>query len=307
MLDVPGNRSSHAEPTPRGSGVAPAVGASVALAIMPEIIGTARLGLATAALAFGAIGLLEDTVGVPALRRLLMQVIAAFLAVSWLLAPQDGSTVWRMAFACGVVLWLVSFVNAFNFMDGIDGISVTQVVVAGTAWYTIGQVEGLTALAAGSLIVVGAALGFAPFNFHRARMFLGDGGSYFFGAWLAALAVLAVRAGLPPEAVVAPLSVYLADTGTTLLRRVRRGEVWYLPHRDHAYQRLVQHGWTHTQTTVAVGALMIVISGLGALALTDSLVLRVTGDVSIMILLVGYLRAPAWLDRERASLRLGRA
>jgi UDP-N-acetylmuramyl pentapeptide phosphotransferase/UDP-N-acetylglucosamine-1-phosphate transferase len=299
VLDVPGQRSSHAEPIPRGSGIAPAVGATVALATASALDGQARAGLLAVSLAFGAVGFLDDVVGVPALRRLALQVVAAALAVWWLVASWDGSQTWRVAVAGGALLWLVSYVNAFNFMDGIDGMSVAQVLVAGTAWSVVGHVENVPALVTGSLVITGAALGFAPFNFPRARMFLGDGGSYFFGAWLAGLAVMAVLARVPPEAVLAPLSLYLADTGTTLLRRVRRGDVWYLPHREHAYQRLVQLGWTHSRTTLTVGAVMAVVSGLGALALTDSVALRVAGDGLVVAVLAGYLWAPVRLGGAR--------
>ena len=301
VLDVPGHRSSHADPMPRGSGIAPAIGATIALATATAANGQARTGLLAVSLAFGAVGVLDDVVGVPALRRLALQVVAAALAVWWLVEPWEGSQMWRLAVAGGAVLWLISYVNAFNFMDGIDGMSVAQVLVAGTAWAAIGHVEDVPALVTGSLVITGAALGFAPFNFPRARMFLGDGGSYFFGAWLAGLAVIAVLADVPPEAVLAPLSLYLADTGTTLLRRIRRGDVWYLPHREHAYQRLVQHGWTHTRTTLTVGAVMAVLSGLGALALTDSVALRVAGDGLIAAVLAAYLWAPARIGRERRS------
>jgi UDP-N-acetylmuramyl pentapeptide phosphotransferase/UDP-N-acetylglucosamine-1-phosphate transferase len=304
LLDVPGDRSSHAHPTPRGGGIAPALGATVALAFSSAVSGQARTGLIAAALLFGFIGLLEDSVGVPALRRLVVQVLAGALAAPWLLTAWSGGQGWRVAMGLAVVVWLVSYVNAFNFMDGIDGISVAQAVVAGTAWYLVGWAEGVASLEIGGLIVAGAALGFAPFNFPKARMFLGDVGSYYFGALLAALAVVGVRAGIPPEAVAAPLAVYLADTGVTLVRRVRRGEVWYSPHRDHTYQRLVQHGWSHARTTLSVAAVMAVVSALGSLALTDSLAIRVAGDLLVVGVLAAYLRAPAWLAHERRATLL---
>lgn len=73
-------------------------------------------------------------------------------------------------------------------------------------------------------LVADAALGFAPFNFPRARVFLGDAGSYFFGGWLALLAVLALGSGIPPEVTAAPFLIYLADTGAAPVKRVLRGE-----------------------------------------------------------------------------------
>ena len=150
-------------------------------------------------------------------------------------------------------------------------------------------------LAAAGAIAAGAALGFAPFNVVRARMFLGDVGSYFFGAWLAVAAVLGLRAGLAPEAVLAPLVLYAADTGVTLVRRVVTGETWYEPHRDHAYQRLVRAGWSHVQTTVVVAAVMAVCAALGAVSLHGSATLRALADVALVAVLVAYLVSPSLL------------
>ena len=301
LLDRPGSRSSHVDPTPRGGGIAPGIGASVALAASHAMSGGARSGLLAAALALGAIGLLEDAVGVPALRRLVLQPIAAALPAWWLLSPWGADAGWRIAAAIVVVLWIVSFVNAFNFMDGIDGISVTQTLVVGASWYLIGRVEDIPMFAAGSLIVASATLAFAPFNVPKARMFLGDAGSYFLGAWIAALAVIGLRSGLAPEAVLAPVSVYLADTGTTLVRRIRRGDIWHEAHRDHTYQRLQERGWTHMRTTLVLGAVMTTVSALGLLALTSSATTRVVGDALIALVLLVYLSAPTWLTRASHS------
>ena len=278
-----------------------AIGASAAALASPTFVGPCRSAVLVAACAFGASGFVEDMVGVPALRRLGLQVVAAFLALPWLLASFEGGGLVTGLFAVGTALWLVSFVNAFNFMDGIDGISVVQTIVAGGAWWIIGRVEDLPILGAGSLILAAAAAGFAPFNFPRARMFLGDVGSYFLGAWLAVLAVIGMRAGLPPEAVIAPISLYLTDTAITLLGRVRRGASLIDPHRDHTYQRLVRLGWSHVQTTLFVGALMVVISALGALSLLGHVVIRVVGDVLMICLLLAYIVLPRWIRGQQTG------
>ena len=104
--------------------------------------------------------------------------------------------------------------------------------------------------------------------------FLGDSGSYFLGGWLAVLVVVGLRADLPAEAVVAPLVIYLADTGTTLIRRIRQGERWWEPHRSHAYQRLVIAGWSHRRTTVLVTVAGLACAALGGVATTDMIALE---------------------------------
>lgn len=292
IVDLPNARSSHHTPTPRGAGIAVGVGALCAASFSPAL-STWRMPLILVSAAFGLLGLVEDVFGVPSIRRLFAQALLAAVFLPLLVRDLSGPLPWRLLFIGGVLLWLVSYVNAFNFMDGINGISAMQVVVAGAAWAIIGQVEEIPALACGSAIITGAAVGFAPFNFPRARAFLGDAGSYFLGAWLAVLVVVGLRAGLPAEAVLAPLGVALVDTLWAILRRVRRGARWHEPHREHVYQRLVLAGWSHTATTLFVGVVLGVSSALGATTLaTEGLPGRVAADVAIGILLFGYLKSP---------------
>lgn len=300
LLDHPSERSSHSVPVHRGGGLAPAVGALAALALTPSLTLAHRLAIGVAATLFGAIGLVEDVVGIRALHRLALQFACAVLAGAFVLDGLSGPVPWRAFFAVGAVFWLAAFVNAYNFMDGIDGISVAQAVGAGAAWFAVGANTDTPVLAAGGAIVAGAALGFAPYNLPAARMFLGDVGSYFIGAWLAAVAVLGLRAGVAPEAVLAPLALYLADTGATLARRVARGERWYLPHRDHAYQRLGDVGWSHQQVSALVLGCVVLCAVLGAVSLTDILAARVAADVAIVALLGAYLLAPGWLGARSA-------
>ena len=286
-FDHPTHRSSHDRPTLRGGGIAPALAMLVVLGAASAVPGRARLALAATATIFGAIGLVGDLGDVDALRRLALQGLASVLVL-----PLIGFLDWPAWSSVVVVLWLAGFVNAFNFMDGINGISSACVFVTGLAWWFVGWSEDVPALAVGGIVAAAAAAGFAPFNLPTARLFLGDVGSYFFGAWLALLAVLGLGAGVPSEAVVAPLLLYLADTGTTLARRVARGERWHEAHADHAYQRLVRAGWSHTATTALIAALMVVTAALGMLALTGSTAARVEGDAAIVVVLAVYLWLP---------------
>ena len=293
VVDRPNGRSSHDTPTPRGGGLAVAAGALVGLALVDPLSLQWRGALLLAAVGFGVLGLVEDLRGVPALRRLGLQLLVAAALLPVLLDGLRGPVAWRLVFGAGVLLWLVSYVNAFNFMDGINGVSAAQAAVAGVAWWAVGRAAEVPVLAAGGLIVAGAAAGFAPFNFPRAQIFLGDVGSYLLGAWLAVLVVIGLRGGLPLEAAVAPVLLYLADTGSTIVRRVRGREAWYEPHRHHAYQRLVIAGWSHTRTTLFVAGLVAACSLLGAASLADSPALRAAADVGLVAVVAFYLSAPS--------------
>jgi len=288
VFDHPSVRSFHEHATLRGGGIALAIGALAALAANPPISGRDRLALACPAVLFATIGLVDDLHGVDPRRRLAFQVAAGAVGVVLLVALGPAWPAWGLLF----LLWLVAFVNAFNFMDGINGISCVTAIVAGGAWWAIGRHTDVPAVAVAGVIVAAVALAFLPFNFPTARLFLGDVGSYFIGAWLASIVVLGLRAGIPVEALIAPLALYLVDTGVTLARRVLRGERWYEAHCEHTYQRLMQAGWSHAATTGFVGGCTLVISSLGALSLSGSVALRIAGDLSIVTMLVGYLAFP---------------
>ena len=295
VMDIPSHRSSHVDPTPRGGGIAVCIGVATALVTASSLTGRPRAAVLVAACGFGLVGLIDDLLSAPALWRLASQVAISVLAVVWLLPSSEQSLTVQIAIALLIILWLVSYVNAYNFMDGINGISVAQALIAGVTWIAIGEIRDLPGLATAGVVVAAAALGFAPFNFPRAKMFLGDSGSYFIGAYLASVTILFVRSGVPLEAVAAPLALYLADTGTTLVRRLRRGDNWHAAHREHTYQRLVDQGWSHGTTTLVVGLCLVVVSSFALLSLTDSVALRVVGDIVAAAILAGYLRVPDWL------------
>ncbi|MBA3619689.1 MAG: glycosyltransferase family 4 protein [Acidothermales bacterium] len=297
-LDTPTHRSSHTMPTVRGGGLAPALAGTGVLALGATALGAPRLGVVVAAAGFATVGLIEDVRGIAVTRRLALHVLAAAAALPWLAAGLTGPRGWPLVTAVLVVGWLTAYVNVVNFMDGINGITGVQAAVVGTAWYLVGIATDVVPLAGASLILVGVAVGFLPYNFPRARVFPGDVGSYFFGAWLGALAVVGLRGGIAPEAMLAPLGVSLADTCSTLIRRVYRGEVWHQAHRQHVYQRLVQRGWSHGQVTATVGVVIAVCAGLGALSLTASLPARVAADAGIVAVLALYLASPWLVDRH---------
>ncbi|MHB1533768.1 MAG: MraY family glycosyltransferase [Acidimicrobiales bacterium] len=301
-LDRPNERSSHVTPTPRGGGIAVAAGVSVGVVVL----GLSRRPWPEAAIAgagaFALLGLVEDLRGIPALVRLALQGGLAVVVATWLAERWNVPAPWVAVVLAAAALWLVAYVNAFNFMDGINGISVAQVVVAAGAWVVLGLVEHVGALTALAALALGGAVGFAPFNVVRAKVFLGDIGSYGLGALLAGGALVGLQARLAPEAVLAPLLPYLADTSTTILRRVRAGEKWYQPHKRHAYQRLVALGWSHLRTAAFVAAVMVASALLGSVSLAGALPARVAADVALAALLGAYLAAPGYLGRR--ALRL---
>jgi len=238
-LDVPNSRSSHSVPTPKAGGLAVLAAVVLGVAVSGE---AGAWPLLVPALLLGLVGLTDDLKQLSPATRLVAQVLAATGLVLWVAAEYGSDGLWAPLFAVIGVLGLVAYVNAFNFMDGIDTISSLNGAVAGAWFVWIGHDHGLPVVVVVGAALGGAALGFLPWN-AGSRVFLGDVGSYGMGALAAGAAVVAWAAGVPGLVAVAPLLIYLADTGSVLARRAMAGESLTAPHRTHVYQRLVQSGW----------------------------------------------------------------
>jgi len=299
-IDTPNARSSHTIPTPRGGGAPIAAGLVLAALLIHSAV---MLAFGGAVAVFAGIGMADDLGSLPASGRLVMQA-AAGLAAGWGLARIAGlPQVVALAAAVLLACWIVGFVNAFNFMDGVNGISAGHALVGGAAYACLGLWHRDAFLAAAGVAVSAGALAFLPWNAVRARVFLGDVGSYALGAALALLAADCLLRGLPPEAALGPVALYLADTGWTLQRRIRAGEPWLQAHRTHAYQRLCDAGWSHLRVALATGAVTAALSLLGAASLDSHHGLRAAADLAALALLAAYLRAPALLGHPAPAAR----
>ncbi|MFL6934621.1 MAG: MraY family glycosyltransferase [Xanthobacteraceae bacterium] len=262
-LAKPNQRSSHAVPTPQGGGIvivpAALLTAGIALAISGAELpgGTVYLGLVgAAALVLTVIGFIDDMRGLSVSSRLVSQILAVALAVALMpadlrIVPPVPLPIERALLICGA-LW---FVNLFNFMDGIDLISVVETVAV-----TLGIVllAALGAIPAGygiiAVALLGAMIGFAPWNAPPARLFLGDAGSVPVGFLLAVLLIHIAAAHALAAAVILPL-YYLADATITLIRRFLRGERVWEAHRQHFYQQATRNGFTVIATVGRIAAL----------------------------------------------------
>ncbi|HJY71238.1 MAG TPA: hypothetical protein VJ347_05610, partial [Streptosporangiaceae bacterium] len=196
--------------------------------------------------------------------------------------------------------WIAGFVNVFNFMDGVNGISGAHAFIAGVVYACLGWWGHDGFLVPAGAAVAASALAFLPWNSGRARVFLGDTGSYALGAALATLAAYAVLRGIPAEAALGPLVLYIADIAWTLQRRIRAGERWRQPHRTHIYQKWCNAGWSHQRVTATAAATTVLLSLLGAASLGGNPALRAAADLAGTGVVVAYLRSPALLARRAA-------
>lgn len=244
LMDHPGERRSHSVATPRGGGIAIVISllatAAVAMWAWPQAMPSLLVAAAGLLLVAG-IGWWDDHRPLPAMRRLLVHFIAAGL-LAGLVKIHGGS--WLLALL--VLFFTASLINIWNFMDGINGIASSQaIVVALGVAPVLPWPWSLLAIALGL-----ACVGFLPFNFPRARIFLGDVGSGALGYAVAAVvAVASLRTDINWILLLVPLSPFLVDAGFTLLARIISGQRWMEPHTQHVYQRAVQAGASHAQVT----------------------------------------------------------
>jgi UDP-N-acetylmuramyl pentapeptide phosphotransferase/UDP-N-acetylglucosamine-1-phosphate transferase len=296
IIDTPSERSSHTVPTPRGGGVAVVAAAFVGLMFYPMT----RI-IAMSLVLFAAIGLVEDLRGLSIRVRLVLQGLAGI--ATGLALAQPAPTAAGTALVLGMAVWLVAYANAFNFMDGINGISAAHAVLGGITFTVLGILYSLPVLVTAGAVVAAAALTFFPWNAGRAYIFLGDVGSYGLGGMLGVLAIYGLLAGIPVEAVLGPFALYIADTGWTLARRAYAGEAWYRPHRTHAYQQLTNAGLSHQRVTAVTVAFGFAVSGAMIAASQSEPLMRTLLNALALAGLVAYLCLPSRLAKPPAFLR----
>ncbi|MEI9987428.1 MAG: glycosyltransferase family 4 protein [Aliidongia sp.] len=297
ILDHPNGRSSHDRPTPRGGGLAvvPLVALCwVALSLL-NMAPLATLGGLAAAIGLAVLSWRDDRASLPVRIRLAAQCVAVAIGVAFL--PGGGHVFqgllppWLDMLATGV-LW-VWFVNLFNFMDGIDGITAGETV-------TIGLGVALIALAASDfesgavllgLSIAAAALGFLVWNWHPAKLFLGDVGSIPLGFLLGWLLLGLAGTGAWAPALILPL-YYLVDATLTLLYRILRLQRFWQAHREHFYQRSVQRGYSHSAVVLRIAAANFGLVALALLATAWPLIALALAIVLVVALLVWLMRPP---------------
>ncbi|MCW2236545.1 MraY family glycosyltransferase [Azospirillum canadense] len=304
ILDHPNDRSSHSIPTPRGGGwgvmltlllawALVALTTDGGLRVLPILIGAAALM---------AVSWMDDRRGLGPAPRFLAQIAAVAAGLTAL--PADGLVfqgllpLWadRLVAAVG---WLW-FVNLFNFMDGIDGLAGSEAAAIGAGLALVVAVGGLDpAYGLYGLAAAGAAMGFLVWNWHPAKLFMGDVGSVPLGFTLGWLLLAVAASGLWAAALLVP-AYFLADATFTLLRRLAEGKKVWQAHREHFYQKATQRGRSHAQVVrlvlalnVALLALAVVSVLLGAASGWTVLPAGAAAIVLLLALLARPVRAAA--------------
>jgi UDP-GlcNAc:undecaprenyl-phosphate GlcNAc-1-phosphate transferase len=265
VMDTPEARKAHDRPTPKGGGVGIVVTFLVGIAVLYRFAEFARLadpyflGVIEASVAIAIVAFLDDIFDWPFIVKLGAQVLAALVAVTSGLFVTDfripylGPLELAWVGIAATLVWILFTTNAMNFIDGLNGLASGVVLIACLFIVFIAEHHGgWFAYAAAGLLAAGVA-GFLPFNFPKARIFMGDVGSQFCGFMLAVLAVVASRFdGVELSFLLMPmlLSGVLFDVAFTLVRRGLQGEAVTQPHRGHLYQVAQRSGMSAVSVTL---------------------------------------------------------
>ena len=275
LFDQPDGRKQHSTPMVRLGGIAMVVGFAAALSTVWAMGGFGVLAperdqliwsTLAGSLCFFLIGLADDLFALSPWPRLAGQV--AVSAVIWTQGVRIGAIdlPWLTSSAGAIslpdslsllatVIWLVGITNAINWLDGLDGLAAG---VAGIAAIGLVSVSfSLHQVAAGFLAaaLAGCCLGFLRHNFNPARIFMGDGGSYFLGFTLAAISIVGPAKGLTTVSLLLPLlilSLPVADMSAVIMGRLRAGRSPFYPDRRHLHHRLLRAGFSHRRTVLLI-------------------------------------------------------
>ncbi len=279
FLDIPNERSSHEQPTPRGGGLAIVLAFLLGLLMIAGIGDRVQLsqvyfiGFLLAAYSIALLSFLDDLHNYRFQVKLLLHCVAIIavmlsgvvldqLALPWLGLTELGLAGYALTF-----LWLLGLTNAYNFMDGIDGLAASTAIIVSAFFAIITFWQGSSFVYLASYTILAGSAGFLLWNRPPAKIFMGDIGSTFLGFTLGCMAIIAARYDASHTSfLVMPLLLlhFIFDTMFTMARRILNGEHPAQAHRTHIYQLLVQSGHSHGRVTLWY-AIAAVLQGLAAM------------------------------------------
>lgn len=292
-LDYPDQRKVHNGAMPRMGGLAVYI-AFVAAVLLFRELSSQVLGMLAGATAILLVGMADDIRGLSARVKLVGQILAALVVVQfgiqvqYITNPLNGDIILLGWLSIPLtVFWIVAVTNAVNLIDGLDGLAggvacIAALTMAAVAWTQFG-ISGMNEMIMLALTLVAAVTGFLRYNFHPARIFLGDTGSMFLGFTLAVLAIMSLTKSAAAVSVFIPLvilGVPLLDTFFAILRRCSEHRPIFQPDKKHLHHQLMAMGLNHRQTVLAIYALSVFL-GVNAVAIN-----LVTNSQALILLVI---------------------
>lgn len=268
-VDKPNARKVHTKIMPRMGGLAIYVSFFVVL-FLSQSMTQQLFGLFLGGTVLVIVGIIDDMKDIPAKVKLCGQIVAACIVVAFGVRVDfmtnifHGDTFFLSVFSIPVtIIWIVSIINAVNLIDGLDGLAAGISIIAATTMAIVGYASGQTAMASMAMILIGATLGFLRYNFHPAKIFMGDTGSMFLGYNLAVFAVLGVAKSFTLLSLVTPilvLAIPILDTLFAIIRRKMNHKPIFKPDKHHLHHCLLNYGFSHRDTVLIIYAVSAILA-----------------------------------------------
>ena len=279
ILDHPNQRSSHDDAMPKSGGISIVVTFLIGMAYIVGFAETELIqqryifGFIFSAMLIAMISFIDDVGEKSALFKLGTHIVSVAVVLSSGIVIDTLSLPWEDSASLGLFgyvvsfFWILGLTNAYNFMDGIDGLVASTALIAGLFFMAISYYEGSSFVYITSYTIIAGAVGFLVYNTPPAKIFMGDVGSAFLGFVFATLAIIAARYDESHTSfLVMPMLLFhfIFDTLFTFIRRIVNGLNPLKAHRTHLYQIRVRSGNTHLEVTLMLSC-MAFLQGLGAL------------------------------------------
>jgi UDP-GlcNAc:undecaprenyl-phosphate GlcNAc-1-phosphate transferase len=263
-LARPGGRHIHEASIPSWGGLAIACGfllagpVAAALFDLPRLHPRQLIGLLTGAGLIIAMGVVDDRFHIPARYKLIGQIIAAAIlpffgiSITMISNPFGPEAIFPSTWLDWglTIAWVVAATNAINLIDGLDGLAAGVSAISCLALATIGLMRGQAEVALLAVVLGGAAIGFLPWNFHPAKIFMGDTGAYFLGFIIGGITVLGAFKIAASIAIFIPilvLAIPLLEASLSISRRYLRGQPIFTADREHLHHRMLDMGMSQRQ------------------------------------------------------------
>ncbi len=292
-IDVPlDDRRMHKKPMPRCGGLAIYLASmAVMIIFLVDRMDHRIVGVAVAATLIFLMGLVDDIRRLPARIKLAGQIVGAIILyansvkISFITNPW-GPGIIEFPSAVSLIVtvfWIVGLTNTINLIDGLDGLAAGISFIATLCIAYIAIIHSRLEVAPAFIALAGSCLGFLPWNFHPAKIFMGDGGALYLGFMIAALSVMSPMKSATVVATILPLFVLalpILDTALAIIRRIRKGRPIMEADRYHLHHRVLNVGMGHKRTVLT----LYCISGImGVAAILISRDLYLDGALLIII------------------------
>ena len=296
-IDQPDPRKVHQKAMPRLGGLSLFVGIMLPTLFVALFVikAPAYWGIVLGGIIAFLVGLLDDLFSLPPLAKLAGQSLAAIIAihfgivVEFMTNPFNGM-VWLGYLSYPITfLWMVGIINAVNLIDGLDGLAAGVSGIAALTLGTVAFLQGNPTVFVLSMVILAAVLGFLPYNFYPAKIFMGDGGSNFLGFMLGTLAVLGAAKTTAVISLFVPiviLGIPIFDTFFAIVRRFYNKTNILQPDKNHLHHRLMALGLNHRQSVLTIYAISTLF---GLTAIIISIIARPEASILLAILLLFVL------------------